>query len=484
MIRRVNLLSVFSARPAFCCAALLLAGCSSTATLAPPPTIEAGSGWQSELPAGVVVAEQSGDLGGWWQQLQDPLLNQLIELTLQNSPDIESARINYRLARLEQGVAGADNKPAVVASTGASREGTSGDMETGYSAGLTASWELDLWGNIASQRTAAQAGVDQASEALHDAQVSLIAETATAYTNLRLAQENIRVAQASIDIRRASYDMARFEYEAGLSTELAVMQAKTLLDQSRAELPSYRKDEAEAINQLTALAGGGNSGLLPQLRQPAALPALPQQAVVSLPADILRQRPDVKAQEFAVIQQAEAVTQAENSRYPSFTLTGKLTGQDDHYADVFDVDNMIRSLAASLSYTLFDSGVLKKKAQEEQLALDTALNTYRSTLLTARQEAEDALSALTSAQRQQEAYEQARASAAMAEELARFQYDAGLLDFTDLLDTQSELLSAETSLAENKGTLLNSWIQLYRTVGGGWQGLESSTTADYQGEQE
>ena len=466
-----------------CAAVLLLSACATQ----PPATglaqLETPQQWQSELPAGVTVG-QNAALADWWQQLQDPLLDQLIEQTLANNPDIDSARVSYRRAQLQLDIAGAGNKPTVGVSTGVKRSGTDADMSTAYSAGLSASWEVDLWGNIASERSSAAAGVEQASAELRDAQVSLIADTASAYTDLRLAQENRQVAEASIAIRQESYDLARWQYEAGLITELEVVQAKTLLDQTRAEKPRYRQAESEAINRLRALVGGRLEELLASLRQSAPLPSLPQQAALALPADTLRQRPDVKAKEYAVLQQAQAVVQAKNQRYPSFTLSGSLSGSDNNYADVFDVDNMIRSLAASLSYTLFDSGVLKTNERTQQLDLEKSLNTYRSTLLTAQQEVENALAALSSAQQQKEAYDQAEASARLAEELARFQYDAGLLDFSKLLDAQSDLLNAQNDRVQNDGALLSDWIQLYRTAGGGWQGLKTISTADKQGESE
>ncbi|MAD47210.1 MAG: hypothetical protein CMI02_08955 [Oceanospirillaceae bacterium] len=444
--------------------------------------------WQSEMPAGVSQEAMNDASAGarWWQQMHDPLLQRLITMTLNNSPDMESARLTYRRAQLQAEIAGVNNLPSLSVSTGVSRAGSvDTGTRTNYSGSLQASWEVDLWGEASSEKRQAKAAIAQADELLRNARISLMARTANAYTNLRLAQENLRVARAGVDIRSESYDLARFEYQSGIGTELEVMQAKTQLDRAKAELPQYRQTQEEAINQLRALTDGELTTLLSELREQRNLPQPPVNLALNLPAEILRQRPDVKAQEYAVIQQAETVNQARKARFPSFRLSGSLTGSGDNYADVFDADSLVRSVAASLSYALFDNGVLKNNELTQEIELDTALNTYRDTILTAQQEVEDALSSLYTAQQQKASYQQAEDSATLAEQLARYQYDAGMLDFTDLLDTQSALLDARNARVQNEGTILTAWVELYRAAGGGWQtqkdtGKDSRDSTDNQ----
>ena len=195
---------------------------------------------------------------------------------------------------------------------------------------------------------------------------------------------------------------------------------------------------------------------------------------MSLPAETLRLRPDVQAQEFAVTRQAYELKLARNQRLPSFNLSGSLTGQSSDLDNLFDAEQIVRSLAARLNYTLFDSGVLKTNEQSAELSLRQALANYQTTLLTAQQEVEDALTELAVNLQQQSAFQQAEASATLAEQLAGFEYESGLLDFSDRLQTQAELLSAQLALTENRGQILQAWVQLYRSLGGGWQDLTSS----------
>lgn len=426
------------------------------------------SGWQAPLPEGVASGTDSS-LVSWWQQFQDPQLNQLVQLTLSANPDMESARLSHRLAQVQAGVANADSWPQLTASAGVTNAETNSTDSTTYRAGLSASWELDIWGTGRSEKRAAAASVEQAVHELHAAQVSLIAQVAAAYVDLRQAQHNLAAAEQTIALRQQHYQLARNLYASGMSTELAVMQAKTVLEQARANKPQYQLAQTQALNELRALTANQLGAL--QLQQTAALPALPQQLVLALPAELLRQRPDVKAQEYALIAQGEAVTQAHNQRFPSFTLTGSLVGSDSNAGSIFDADNLVRTIAASLSYSLFDSGVLKTNEQTQQIKFEQALQSYHTSLLTAQQEVEDALAALASAQQQQQSYVQAESSAQMANRLAQMQYDAGMLDFDELLDAQSDLISARNSRVQNDGQLLSDWIQLYRVAGGGWQAL-------------
>ena len=469
--RRIRLTVMMSA------VSLLLSACASV----PPPETNAvlaitEGQWHSELPQGITVND-AADLSLWWQRFNDPLLNRLVEETLANNPDLEGARITHRLALLQAGVSDSNYLPKAGVNAGVQNSRSDDSDSTSYSVGANASWELDLWGTGRAASRAAEAGVDAAAYSLRDAQVSLIADSASAYISLREAQANIAAAQANIQLRQESYDLADVQYRSGMVTELEVAQAKTLLAQTQATLPQYQQARDLALNQIRVLIGGEravtdgsdslNSEFMIQLQQVAPLPQYERSVTLSLPADTLRQRPDVRALEFSMIQQAQLLRQAEGQRFPSLTLSGSLASSSANSADLFSADSVVRALAASLSYTLFDGGVLKTNERTQALQLDKSLQSYRAGLLTAQQEVEDALSALNAAQQQQGAYLQAEESALLAESLARAQYDAGLLDFDELLTAQSSLLTARNSRIQNEGALLSDWVQLYRSAGGG-----------------
>ncbi len=473
-------------------AASLLGACAviraPEVSLSAPATPQA---WQVIQPARLDLQTDTGaandaadNLAGWWQALHDPALNELLQAVLTNNPSMQSSGISYRLAELKAGVVNAGYGPkanAGISSSQSSPLGESGHSSS-HSLSLSASWELDLWGARSAQRQQAQASVLRAGQEVRAAQVSLLAETVQAYISLRIAQANQQLAAQTIELRAQSHDLVRWEYQAGLKTELEQNQALTLLRQAEAVAPQHEQSRLLALQQLAALLGGESTEALKLLAAPGAVPEFQGPQSLRIPADVLRQRPDVLAQELAVQEQAQSVALARISRLPSFGLSGSIGTSSDLFADIFDVDAAVARLAGSLSALLFDGGVQRSNVKQSRLLLDQALLAYRSKLLTAQQEVEAALTQLETARRQQLSYQQALDAAEQAAELALFQYDAGLLDFSDLLTTQTALISARSSLLGNRSTILGSWIQLYRSLGGGWQNLPLPATAFAMGD--
>src|SRR5690606_23959174 len=195
--------------------------------------------------------------------------------------------------------------------------------------------------------------------------------------------------------------------------------------------------ELQALQQLQALAGGELGALLAALHTTQALPSLTAPAGLSIPAEVLRQRSDVQAQEQAVRAQTEAVVLARDQRYPSLGLSGSLSASGETYSDVFDVGAVVARSAANLALVLFDGGVLKQAVRTQQLQLEQSLLAYRSKLLTAQEEVENAVTRLASTRRQQQSFAQALESAELSARLSAQQFEAGLLSFSELLDAQT-----------------------------------------------
>lgn len=463
---------------------LILAGALSACSSQPsmPSTQQSSNAvqWQTAKPSNVTLQEnqqssnqaESKDnkqLVGWWHSWQDPVLNQLLEKVLQNNPSLSSAGINYQIALLQAGVATADYRPKGSVSVGASDRNIEKDNNSSFDAGLNASWELDLWGTRRAEKAKAKAASERNLSELHAAQVSLIAQVVQTYISLRSAQQNKQLAEQAIALRKQSYELAGWQQSAGLTTELQQAQALTLLKQTEASLPPYERAELEAIQQLQAFAGGDISALLNKLKATDELPQASAMPLV-ISADLLRQRPDVYAKELAIKEQNEAIVLARHARYPSFALSGNISSNTQNISDLFSADTIVTSLGAKLSALLFDGGQLRQNIKIQKLRLEQSLENYRSTLLTAEQEVAGALTTLDSNQRQQSSYQQALESAQLAASIAQMQYDYGLLDFGELLDAQTSLLNSRTAFLTNQTAVLNSWVQLYRSMGGGWQG--------------
>lgn len=449
-----------------------LAACSSAPTmpeLAEPSNTEK---WQANQPQQVAFnSETTEDLAQWWQQLNDSTLNALLEQVLVNNPSLNSAGIGYQIALLQAGISTTAYRPKGSLSAEVRESGNDKNHSTNYSVGANVSWEFDLWGTRRAEKAKAKAASERSLDELHAAQVSLIAQTVQTYINLRTAQQHKILAQQAIELRQQSYDLAKWQHKAGLSTELQQAQALTLLKQTEASLPPYEKAELEAIQQLQQLAGGDIDELIETLVTTQELPEASTQEL-AIAAELLRQRPDVQVKEKAIKEQNEAIVLARHARYPSFALSGRITSSGLHASDLFSADSIVASVGANLSYLLFDGGQLRTNVKVQKLRLQQSLQDYRGTLLTAQQEVSGALTALDSNQRQQESYQQAFESAQLASNLASMQYDYGLLNFNELLDTQSAFLNSKSALLNNQSAVLGSWVQLYRSLGGGWQNLD------------
>ncbi|MFY9179183.1 MAG: efflux transporter outer membrane subunit [Venatoribacter sp.] len=463
---------------------LVLAACSSNAPKPPKPALQSSS-WQ--VPEGVAVQENATveDLSRWWQTWHDPVLDQLIEQVLANNLSLSSAGISHQIAQIQAGVATATFRPKANASLGASESATTKTNSSNYNAGLSVAWELDLWGRIGAQTEKAQAAVERTQAELHAAQVSLVAQVVQAYVNLRLAQQQENIARKMVEIRNEKYKVAQWQYKAGLGTELSQIEAVTKLRQAEAAVPPYSKTIRQSLHELKLLSGGDLGELANQLQQASELPTT-NQTPLAVAAEMLRQRPDVKAKENAFKEQYQAVFLAKAARYPSFSLTGSLNSSNQSFADVFSVDNVVARLAASLSYVLFDGGVMRQNIATQKLQLEQSLLTYRSTLLTAQQEVENALTSLDTVQRQRESFQQALEAAELGYQVANMQFKAGLVGEEDMLDSQQALLNNQNSLLSNQASLLTSWVQLYRSLGGGWSDANDNqvamTNTEVQGE--
>jgi NodT family efflux transporter outer membrane factor (OMF) lipoprotein len=343
------------------------------------------------------------------------------------------------------------------------------DSPSAYSANLGASWEVDLWGARLARQRADDETISATRETLRDIQVSLVAETAQAYAELRTAQLRLEVTRDNLAIQQQTLQFVQWQQQVGLSTELAVSQARANQERSRAQIPESINAINQSINRLQVLTGDSSVSLRQQLIEPRALPAMPTQLSIGIPADTLRQRPDVRNREFLLRAQAARLAGARAERLPALRLTGSLGVNRPDIAELFDPSFFTRSLLASLAYTLFDGGTRQRNVQIRDLELERALLDYETTLREALEEAENALSALDSSQQQRLALTAAEQSASLAAELATLQYESGLVDFQTVLDTQQTLLDTQNAVAGNQGAIMSNLIRLYRSLGGGWQ---------------
>jgi multidrug efflux system outer membrane protein len=449
---------------------LLLSGCAAVGPDYQPPQTPAPAQWQGAHDSGV---RDAAVLAQWWQQFNDPVLDNLITDALAANTDLATAQAKLREARARRDLSRAGLGPSVGVSGSASR--SEGSRETGsgatrnlYSVGFDASWEPDIFGATRRGVEAAEADLQATEETLRDTRVSLVAEVGRNYVELRTGERRLAIAEATLAAQKETYDLTRWRQQAGLVSQLDEAQALTALEQTRAALPNLRTAISEARNRLAILLGRAPGELDARLSTNTVTPVAPDAVSIGIPADTLRQRPDVRAAERRLAAQTARLGEAEAARYPSFNLSGSLGLESLVLGNLVGSSAATHTLLAGITAPIFDAGRIRSNIAVQDALLEQSRLGYQAAVLTALEEVENALVSLANARQRQAQLARATDSARSTLELARNRYATGLADFQAVLDSQRTLLTLEDQLATGTGETSNAQIQLYKALGGGW----------------
>jgi NodT family efflux transporter outer membrane factor (OMF) lipoprotein len=414
-----------------------------------------------------------GDLSQWWLGLNDPLLSELMDQALAASPDLRKAQARLREARARRVVSGAAQYPNVSASGSARRKQSTSNTGGGatsnqFTAGFDASWELDVVGGVRRGVEAAEADHESSEASLGDTQVSLVAEVARSYFEVRSLQIRLGIARSNITSQTETLQLTEFRAQAGLVSSQDVEQARSNREQTLAQIPSLEISLAEAEHRLDVLLGKVPGSLHARLAKGGELPAVPSQVAVGIPADTLRQRPDVRVAERKLAAETARVGVAEASRYPSFKLSGSIGVEALTQGAIGNGTSAFYSLIGGITAPIFYGGRLRAQVEVQDAVREQALVAYEQAVLGALQEVENALVALAKNRDRAEALTRAVEAARNAALLARQRYGAGVIDFQSVLDTERSVLSLEDSLASTRADGVFALIRLYKALSGGW----------------
>jgi len=416
---------------------------------------------------------QSGDVSRWWRQLDDPLLADLMQAALQVAPELRLAQARLREARARRGVAGAGRFPEAAVSGSVRRSQSSEETGSGrtndlFSAGLDASWEIDIFGGVRRSVEAAEADVASSAADLGDTSVSLTAEVALNYVEVRGLQLRLAIARANLASQSETLQLTVWREQAGLVGRQDVEQARSNREQTRGQIPNLETSLVEAEHRLDILLGKAPGTVHARLAAAGDLPAMPARIAVGIPADTLRRRPDIRAAERRLAAATARVGAAEAARYPAFNLSGSI-GLEALTAENLGTSGAASSsLLAGITAPIFDAGRLRQQVEIQDAVREQAEVAYEQAVLNALQDVENALVALRRNTERGEALAGAAAAARNAAQLARQQYSAGLIDFQAVLDTERTVLTVEDSLAGTRTDGLLALIRLYKALGGGW----------------
>jgi len=427
------------------------------------PKVDLPAQWQGRGLTGTAIADQEH----WWKAFQDPVLDQLIDRALRTNNDLAAATLRVRKARLEAGLVDTSLTPTVSAgaTSEAARDLKAHTLTRTSTANLSLSYELDLWGKLASTREASQWEAQATEADRQNTALSLIGTTASAYWQVAYLNQRVASSEASIAYAEKSLDLVRIKYQAGAVSKLDLVQAQQTLASQRATLVELDRQRKAARNALAILFDQAPQKAMPE--QPR-LPEMPLPNVDSgLPASLLAQRPDLRAAELRLREAWANVDATRASFYPSFTLTGSLGGTSEALANV--LRNPIATLGAGLTLPFLQWNTAKKSIQISQVSYEIAVINFRQTLYAALGEVENALSAHGDYQTQGLHLEESLSLAQEAERLAEARYRAGATAFQVWLDAQEARRTAENNLAENRLNRLKNLMTVFLSLGGGMQ---------------
>lgn len=458
--------------------AVVSAGCATARVATPTPKTDVPQAWSRSVQGVVAGAD---DLSRWWDRLGDQTLSGLVDQALKNNPDVRTARARLRQARAQRTLAHANRFPSVSASGSASANKSSNSDGTGtFAASIDASWEPDVFGGLKASERAAAADYAASEEDLHNTQVSLAAEVAVNYVDLRGGQTRLAIAKANAASQAETLQITEWRAQAGLVGSVDVEQARTSLAQTQASIPSLESSIAQTQHTLAVLLGLPPAALAETLAAAAAIPLPPDRVAMGIPAETLRQRPDIRSAERTIVAEAARLEKTTASRYPSFGLNGSL-GLQAVQGGLSGGTSLVASLAASLAQTVFDAGRIRAQIEGQSAVLDQAVISYESTVLTALQDVENALVSFEKSRARLASLTTAVEAARAAAVLARQQYEAGTADFQTVLETQRSVLSAEDSVASTQVDRITAVIQLYKALGGGWSQDQPAAAASNAG---
>jgi NodT family efflux transporter outer membrane factor (OMF) lipoprotein len=455
----------------------LFAGCAAVGPDYIQPEISTPEQWRADLNAGLTQGSMDAKMmANWWTTLNDQMLTNLIQRAVKGNLDLKEARSRIREARAKRGISAAERFPTLDVS-GSAKSSYSGENigsgERGelYAAGFDANWELDLFGGVRRSIEAAQADLETSQEDYRDVMVSLLAEVALNYVEVRTSQTRLEVAKENLKAQTETYELTVFRFEAGLATALDMEQAKYNLESTRSQIPTLRVSLEEAKNRLAVLLGIHPGALQADLSVKKPIPVPPLEIAVGVPAQVLRRRPDIRRAERELAAQTARVGVATAELYPKFSLLGSIGLEALSFPDLFSTGNRTDSIGAGFSWNIFDAGVIRKNIEVQNALQEQALIQYEAAILTALEDVENALVAYSQDQLRRQSLIQATQAAERAVDLALKQYASGMIDFRDVLEAQRSLLSFQDQLAESDGAATSNLITLYKAFGGGWTSL-------------
>ena len=463
----------------------MLMGCAAVGPNYEKPRMEVPAQWSEMPPEGVITEASPEGLTRWWTLFEDPLLESLIERSLNQNKDLQIAQARIREARARRGVVAADFLPAVGTSGIYARSRTSENTVSGialeqdfFEAGFDANWEIDVFGGVRRSVEAADADIGASVESLRNVLVTLVSEVARNYLELRGNQLRALIAKENIKAQRHTLEMTQARFKVGLSSQLDIEQARAQLTATEAQIPGFETFIRQSIHRIGVLLGQPPGSLIDELmfEKPIAT-ALPQ-VPLGLPSDLLRRRPDIQQAERELAAATARIGVATADLFPKFFLTGALGLQSMELSSFLNAGSRFWSVGPRVAWPLFAGGRIRSNIEAQNARQEQALIFYEQVVLTSMEEVENALVAYAREQATRRAIAESVAANQRAVEISQALYKKGLTDFLNVLVNQRFLYQAQDALAVSEQKVSTNLVALFKSLGGGWDVRDRENNAE------
>ena len=415
----------------------------------------------------------------WWTLFEDSELNDLVEQAVEHNYDLKTAYANLEEARALYLESGLDLVPVINSragytdqkrSFGAMNNRTFAPRELKlYNIGFDAFWELDLFGRVRRSVEASDDEVDSQEASLRDLSVSLIAEVARNYFELRGLQNQLAVAQKNADNQAETAAITQARLVNGRGTELDTSRALAQLEATKAGIPPLKSAIQKTIHRLSVLTGQFPGALTEQLSRPAPLPKLPETIQIGSPAELLRRRPDIRIAERTLAASTARIGVATADLFPRVTFVGSIALEASSLSGIAASGSEAFSAGPRITWAAFDLGRVLARIDAADAHAEADLAQYQQTVLNALEETENALIQYNQERARRKLLAAAAEASQRAQELAHLRFNAGLSDFLTVLDIESRLLQDQSSLAQSETATATALAALYKALGGGWE---------------
>jgi multidrug efflux system outer membrane protein len=421
--------------------------------------------------------EMAEPVENWWSRFEDETLDTLVSKALSHNLDIAVAVANVHQTRAQLREKGFELFPVVQAEGDYSWQRQSEesgvritDRNIGtYDVGLSASWELDLFGRVSQRKKAAKATFQASAAQLRGAYVSVASEVALNYMQLRGTQQRLNVAQQNVDNQQDTYELSKQLEANGSGSELDVSRAEAQLELTRSTIPPLKAQIKEVMNRLSVLTGQAPSALHDWLRKEHPLPSIPPSVAVGKAEQMLRRRPDIRQAERQLAASVARYNVQAADYFPRVSILGNLGFIATTFGDLFTGGALSATVGPSISWAAFDLGRVAARVDAADAETDARLAAYRQTVLQALEEVSTAMSDFSREEKRRRRLTTAARASSKAAKLARQRYEAGIDSFLDVLDAERQLLQSQDQLAISEIEVATDLIRIYRSLGGGWQ---------------